>query len=319
MKTFIGESTTVDDKSDTETATGDAAASEAVENKEEKADDAAAKDTSADKSGESDAGASEDKAAKKPKKSADERIAELTAKRREAERAAATKDTELAELRREIEALKGKKSDEPLKQENTDTTSEIKPPDPNDKKYEYGEFDTQYRKDYDKYLRDTARAEAQQALASERKKDEETRKAEAAAAMQQELGKKIDAALEAGIKEFDDFEEALAAFDKIEGNVAPEVAETILKSENFHRLIHYFGKNVAEAKELVSKSPIEQALHLGRLEAKFSANKAAHAEKPKTTKAPDPLPRSRGTNGQFEADDNTTDFAAFMAKHANKL
>jgi len=324
MKSFVGESTTVDEKPAKEAAKEAAKeteeTAEAVETKEEKPAAEADKKADTDDSGESGADAPEGDADKpKKKKSAEERIAELTAKRREAERAAKDEKARNDALQARLDKLEGKKSDEPLKQENNDTTSELKAPDPNDKKYEYGEFDTQYRADYDKYIRDSARAEAKKELAEAAKKTDETRQAEAAAAKQQELGAKLLEHEKAGIKEYDDFEDALEALGKIDTQIAPETTVMLLESEQAHRILYHLGKNPKEAAEIAAKSPIEQARYLGKLEAKFSVEKTATPEKPKTTKAPDPLTRSRGTNGQFDSDDGTTDFSAFMAKHANKL
>ena len=312
-----GDGKTAADKED-KSATKD---EEAVETKEETAEDADEITADADESVESDAGASEDEEKPvKKKKTAEERISELTAKRREAERSAKAEKERSAALEERLNALEGKKSTEDLTTQDPEPTSELKAPDPADKKYEYGEFDTQYRKDYEDYLRQSLRSEIKKEQETERKKAEETRQAEAAAAKQQELGAKLQAHQESGIKEFDDFEDALEALGEIETPIAPETTAMLLESEACPKILYHLGKNPKEAAEIASKSPIEQARYIGKLEARFSADTAAPQEKPKA-KAPQaqtPPTRARGSGGQFKADDATNDFNAFKSRHAGK-
>lgn len=292
---------------------------EVIENAEENADEEVENSPDTDDSDETGADAPEEAQKPKKKKTAEERIAELTAKRREAERTAAEKDDKMAELQRQIDELKGKKPDEDLKPEKDDTKSEVTPPDPNDKKYEYGEFDTEYRKDYEAYLRKSLRAELKQEQEEARQKEEETRQAEAAAAKQQELGDKLLEHQKAGIKEYEDFEDALESLSEVETPISPDTTAMLLESDQAHKILYHLGKNPDEAREIASKSPIEQARYIGKLEAKFSANEAAPKEKPvKTTQAQTPPTRNRGSNGQFKPNDATTDFSAFKAQHAGK-
>lgn len=319
MAKFTGEST-VRDEPAKEPAKKPEENEEVVENKEETAAEKADKATDTDESAESGADAPDDKP--KKKKSVEERIAELkenTYHMREAERRAKEAERRAIEAEARLAALEGKKSDEDLTTEKPDPKSELKAPDPNN--YEYGEFDTKYRQDHEKYLRDSIRAEIKADQEAARAKDEDTRQAQAAAAQQQELAQKRDAAIEEGIKEFDDFEDALSALDEVKDPIAPETAAALLESEHCHRILHHLGKNPTEAAEMAKKTPLEQARYLGRLEAKFSAEKAASTEKPKpkTSQAPEPPSnRARGANGQFTPNDATTDFTAFKERHAGK-
>ena len=297
--------------------------SQDVENKEETGDEDEEKAPDTDESAESGADAPEDgeekaeegkDAAKKKKKSAEERIAEFRRKQGDAERAAEAKEAENAELRRRLEELEGKKQDKDLTDDKSDTKSEDNGPDPYD--FEYGEVDPRY---VSALAEHKAAKIVEKTLAEQRKKDEEARQSSAADAKRQELASKMDAHIEAGIKEFEDFETAIEALQEIDTPIAPETTEALLQSEFAPQILHHLGKNPEEAREMASKSPIEQARYLGKLEAKFSASKAA-PEKPKasTSKAPPPPQRARGANGQFQADDATMNFSDFKARHAGK-
>lgn len=310
MAKFTGESTVKDETP--------AEKLEAVEDKKEKPVEEPKEEASTDDSEESGADAPEGEEKPKKKKTVEERIAELTAKRRDAERESASKDDTIADLQRQIDELKGKKPEEDLTTEKRDPKSEIKPPNPDD--FEYGEFDTKYREAYSEYQDKLVDAKVQSRLDAERKKDVEARQADAADAKRQELGAKLLEHEKAGIKEFDDFEDALSALEDIKTPIAAETTEALLESEHAHKILYHLGKNPKEAAEMASQSPLKQAQYLGRLEAKFSAEAAAKSEKPKpkTSKAPEPPSRSRGANGQFQGDDATTDFKAFRERHSGK-
>lgn len=311
----------------TESSEPDAAeAAKAPDSKEEKAppsdEDAgsAGADKEADVAGaekeenEDDSKASSDKEAdKKPaKKSAQDRFDELTKKRREAERAAAEKDARISALEAEIAGLKtaGQKKD--LTEESVGAKADPDAPKPDD--FEFGEFDS-------RYVSALAAYEAKKIIAAERAKDAETRQAAAADAKALEIGQKLDSHIRSGIEKFEDFESSLEALEKIDGAPSEEARDLILGSEFGAEILHHLGKNTAEAIEMVSKSPIEQARYIGKLEAQFSAQKAAStkSEKAAVTKTPPPpVNRVRGADGKFSAPDDTDDFSAFEAKHTKK-
>lgn len=278
------------------------------------ADKEAAADAAETTETEGDSKAPDDKEAdKKPaKKSAQDRFDELTKKRREAERAAAEKDDRIAALEAEIAGLKtaGKKKD--LTEEKPDVKADPDAPKPED--FEFGEFDS-------RYVSALAAHEAKKIVAAERAKDAETRQADAAAAKAREYGEKLDGHIRSGIEKFEDFESSLEALEKVDGTPSEEARDMILGSEFGAEILYHLGKNPSEAVEMASKSPVEQARYLGKLEAQFSAQKAASTktEKPAVTKTPPPpANRVRGADGKFSAADDTDDFAAFEAKHTKK-
>jgi len=85
---------------------------------------------------------------------------------------------------------------------------------------------------------------------------------------------------------------------------------------------YHLANNRDEAKSIAMMHPLEQARAFGRLEARFLAEAAAKVAEPKPepkvkTDAPEPpTHRARGGGGKFSVDDDTSDFAAFEAKHA---
>jgi hypothetical protein len=250
---------------------------------------------------------------KKPaKKTVDDRIAEITAKRRQAEREAAESAKKVSDLEARLAALESKRASDSdqLTQPAEGAKQDPSAPDPS--KFEYGEVDP-------RYVAALARYEAKQELAEERRKNDEARQADAAARAEQEIAQKLDLQIRRGLEKHDDFETALAALDDIGTPITAEAAQLLVESEYGADLLYYFGKNLAEAEEVAKKSPIEQARHIGKLEARFSAEAdKATDKKPeaKVSKAPTPPEtRVRGSNGQFRVSPDTTDFAAFDAAY----
>lgn len=262
--------------------------------------------------------AEQDESAKEPakKNSVEERIAKITKARREAEREAAARAEEAAAKDRriaELEAqLAGGKKDtkDPLTAGGGGGNGEDAPPDPT--KFDFGEVDP-------RYIAALTRYEARSLLAAERKKDEETRHAAAAAEKAREASAKMEAHIVEGVKKYDDFESVvLEGALKDIPPVAEETAELLRSSEHCADILYHFGKNPEEAAEMAKKSPIEQARYLGKLEAKFSSVKDAPPKKEvKVTKAGAPPERARGADGKFGVSPDTDDFAAFDKAYGN--
>lgn len=248
------------------------------------------------------------------KKTFDERVAAITAKKHEEARARTAAEARVAELEARLAALEGKntQNSDQLTQGAEDAKSDPDAPDPN--KFDFGEVDP-------RYVAALARYEAKKELAEERRKNDEARQAEAAARKEQDIQQKLDAHIRKGVEAYDDFETAYAALDAIETPIAAETAELLLKSDYAADMLYHFGKNVAEAAEVAKRSPLEQALYIGKLEARFAAEKGDKQEtkkpEPKVSKAPTPPEtRARGSNGQYTVSDDTDDFAAFEAKYS---
>lgn len=207
-----------------------------------------------------------------PKKTAQDRINELTRKQREAERD--------AEYWRE-QALKGQ---QPAAQP-APATSEA--PDPQG--YDYGETDA-------RYISDLARYEARQAAREEYGQH----------AAQESLRHQVSAFEARLAQAFPDGEpEGVTALRRAP-SLPVAVQEIILASENGPKLADHLGSRPAELHRLSTLSPALQAYELAKLET------ALTVAKPKTaTTAPDPTPQVRGTGGQFKVSADTSDFLAF--------
>jgi len=264
----------------------------------------------------------EEKPKKKPRKkqSAQDRIKELTAARRRAEREASTSAERLAALEARLAKIEAPDDKGGLTDDNNGAKlEELKAPDPNEvdpktgkAKYEYGEFDPDFRKAEREYDRAIIRQELRADM-------ERSRQDEAASEQATELSQKRDAHLAKGSEKYDDFEdvvlgEALADVP----DPGPEAAALILNSENGDDIMYHLAKNPEEATEMASKPLVEQARYIGRLEAKFSSSSGAPKKKTKkkVSKAPPPPEnKARGTDTKSTVADDTEDFGAFAAKH----
>lgn len=91
------------------------------------------------------------------------------------------------------------------------------------------------------------------------------------------------------------------------------VLEIVGESDIGPKLADHLGANPAELRRLEGLSTVQQARELTRLEARLS-------EPPKpasrtVTEAPEPLPTVRGAGGRFAVPPDTNDFAAFQKAH----
>jgi hypothetical protein len=249
-----------------------------------------------------------------------QRVDILTARLREAER-------EAAELR--ARAGGDKADDDPA-------------PDPNSDKYEFGEADPQF-------IRDFAAHAARQAIKEERAKAAE---ADAATAGQREVAAKLHEGManieKTGAEKYEDFEAKIAeavdarggeplpplvsvgiAVSPAGADIAYRLATDEAASERIEKLAQTnpqqaaieFGKLEGEYldddsdADLNPADPLDMARMLGRMKARLSGKRAPNPVERKTTKAPaPPETRARGGNGQFEVSDDTEDFAAYERK-----
>jgi hypothetical protein len=257
------------------------------------------------------------------------RIDILTARLREAER-------EAAELRTRV-APQTKADDDPA------PDAYAKNEDGSDK-YEFGEADPQF-------IRDFAAHAARTAIKEERAK---ARESDEANAQKQELVTKIQDGMsnieKAGTEKYPDFEEKIGEAIEARGGeplhpmlsigiaVSPAGADVAyrlatdegtaeriegLAKTNPHQAAVEFGKIEGEYladdsdADLNPADPLDMARMLGRMKARLAGKKADPVER-KTSKAPVQEARARGASGQFEAPDDTEDFAAFEKKYMRK-
>lgn len=87
-----------------------------------------------------------------------------------------------------------------------------------------------------------------------------------------------------------DYTEAADAFVGMAG-ANPALAEVLMSSEHGPAVVHYLGRHLDEAANLLSLPVHLQAAHVARLEARVSAPKAKS-----TTKTPDPVPTLGGSS-----------------------
>jgi hypothetical protein len=208
----------------------------------------------------------------RPKKTAKERIDELTAARRQAERD--------AEYWREQAMRHAPQPTAPAPQPNDGK------PDP--QAYASGEFDP----DYIEALTDWKASQAVRQAMSQHEQQVTIR--QQVQGFEQRLAQQFPEGEPAGIS-------ALRR-----APVLPEaMQEIILTSESGPKLADYLGSNPHEFARLSSLTPAKQAYELARLESRLSA------PPPKQTGAPAPAPTLRGVGGKFAPAPDTNDFTAF--------
>lgn len=294
---------------ETEAFTGGEPLEDAAEKPAEKGEPAAQEGGGVPDEGAGD-GTDEGAPGEAPKKvaTAQERINELTRARRQAER-------EAAELRKRLEALEARaepKEPAPKEPEAAKKEALAGPPKPDD--FEFGELDSEYIAAVVKYEAGQQIAEFRQSIAQEREQA-------AAAEQQRAMQEKFQQQAVRGKEKYDDFEEKVVRGAQ-EGAwpLSETLGPLLVESEVGEDIAYHLATNPQEAEEVFRLSPVEQARYFGKVEAKFSAARAAatggEAEKPATTrapKAPAPVPPVKGAGGRFQPSASTDDFAAFEA------
>lgn len=236
----------------------------------------------------------------KPKgKSAQERINEVTAARREAERKAADAERN-AEYWRGV--AEGK--NQPPAEEGSKVDPEAEPDPAN---FEYGEADP-------KFIAETARFHAR---AEWNAQQQQAQLKTTLASMEAKWNTNIAKAVEA----YPDFDAVVTkGADEQKWKCSPVVALGIKDSDVGADVAYHLATNVAESERIYGLPAIEQAREFGKLEGRFLAQAAAKAAPSaeaeptvvKPTAAPTP-PKgmARGAGGKFATPADTDDFSAF--------
>jgi hypothetical protein len=243
----------------------------------------------------------------KAKKSAKERIDELTAEKYELRR-------EIETLRREFEASKPRqeekvkepvKADTPTSAPNPDAVKEDGTP-----IYELGEFDPLFIRDLTKFtIAEETRAakEVEERLAVQKQ----------AEAAQQEISAKWNEKLEAAEKEIPEIRENIAqladVFKDVEPGYGEYLASVIMNSDFGPEIMNHLSQNIGEAQKIVASGPAAATLSIGRLEARFiKADEETPQPKKTVSKATNPPEtRTRGAHGRFAVQHDTDDLDAF--------
>jgi hypothetical protein len=210
----------------------------------------------------------------KPKKSAQERINELTRKAREAER-----DAEY--WRSKATQPEPRQEPEPQGDGRPDPTQ-----------YADGVYDPNYVEDLTSW------------------KADQTVTTRLAQVDSQRATRQAVTAFEAKTAELypEGEPEGLAAFRRIP-QVPMPIQDVILMSDQGPKLADHLGANPRELQRLSALPPHLQAYELAKVEARLTA---PATPRPKVlTDAPEPAPQARGAGGKFKVSPDTDDFSAF--------
>lgn len=244
-----------------------------------------------------------------PKKTAQERINEITRARREAERRAEAAEARTRELEARLSAPP--KEAAPPKVESAKEVAAEGDPKPDD--YEYGELDSGY-------IRALASHEADKRFAELRQQDEQVRTDRALQEKQSAAREQFEVMISSGSKKHEDFyEKVVVGSEKGAWPLSEVLGELILESDVGNDVAYHLATHPEEADRVHRSSPVEQARYFGRMETQFSAGQTAASgtagkPAPRTPKAPQPVETARGAGGQFHATADTDDFSAFEAR-----
>lgn len=277
------------------------------------------------------------------KKDVNSRMGELTRLRREAERREETTRRERDDLRRRLEALERGEKPAALTNDGKGgkNTSQDGKPDPTDAKYQYGELDA-------KYIADLARYETLQAIAEREEGKTKQQKSQQEAEAEAAFNEAKAAFEEAGLSQFDDFEEVVIATTDLPETdpgywpLSQTMGELILDSDHGPAIAYQLASDPKEARKIFKLSAARQAAWFGVKEAEVSAGSAASSKtkqdegegtppaearrarqlpqprngQARESKAPLPLSKVAGAGGNRVPSEATTDFAAFEAMAA---
>jgi hypothetical protein len=261
---------------------------------------------------------SDDKDQRSSRKSARARIKELTKARREAERQNAELVERLARLEGRIDERGGDKGDQKdapagdqqdtSQQDDGVDLSDLKKPDPTDKKYKFGEVDSEYISDMVSYNVEVQMRKQQAAAEKQRQEAAATERLKQVQKGWQTLGQK-------GLELHDDFAKVVfEGAQKGKWALSQTMGEMLPESEVGAQIAYHLARNPKESARVAELSPTEQARYFGRIEAKFLAQSRAakgndDSGEPKRLKAPRKQPR--GSGGRFTRMDAGGQFAEF--------
>lgn len=251
----------------------------------------------------------------KKKKSAQERIDEITAKEKQAARERDALQKERDDLFARLDALE--KNLKPVEKEEVKEAP--KGPQPGDldddgnPKYDLGEYDPLYIRDLTRYETQRATEEMREALKAEREAEVANEKLNAEkTALTTQWQEKL-AKAEESLPDIREKGLALTdTFSGIDEGYGEYLVSAIMSMEHGPEVLYYLSDNVDEAQRIVASGPVAATIALGRLEAQFTGTTK---QKVKVTEAPEPPQQvSRGASGKFEVPDDTDDLTAFAKK-----
>ena len=285
--------------------------SPATEDDTEAPDETGDEDLSEDEGDEEDV--SEEPAPKKGKKSAQERINEITARARESERREAEYLRRLQELEsRSTTEVKAQPAPVPHREQ---LPADAPKPDAVDEKgeplYVLGEFDPNYISDLTKFT-----------IASEtaklRQQDQQNAYAQQIDAAKQNLMTNWAERVQAVEADLPDIRENISTLTEAFANLDPAYGEylaaTIMENNAGPEIMHYLSQNIGEAQQIVASGPRAATIAIGRLEQRLSkddTNEAKGDEKRVSNASPPPASGSRGRGARTSVRPDTDDLDAF--------
>ncbi len=268
--------------------------------------------------------AEQEEPAKKPnRKTAKERISELTAKNREDR---AFFESQIAELKASLEKLE--KNPEPKEQApaaSDEPRLELPDPDAKDANgelvYPLGQFDPKYNAEV---VRRTLRFEREQAAAeAEEKAVEEAKTAaeKAAEEAQAELFTEWSGKLEATEKDIPDLREKIVdledSFKDLEPTHGLFLSEAIMKLARGPEVLYYLSDNIGEAEAIVAMSPLAAAIALGEIQGRLPVKPSEDSNKKRVSTAPNPPIATRGTSASKRVAPDTDNLEDFEREFFN--
>lgn len=253
----------------------------------------------------------------KGKKSARERINELTAKARQAER-------DLAEVRRLLEERDSKQEVEKPQAQSKPAPMAADAPDPDAEsedgtpKYPLGEFDPMYIRDLTKFTIAQER-EADKAARAEEAEREQLQEAE------QELVSHWTSKVGEAMEELPDLETKVGSLEQHFLTMDPDygkyIAATIMSMDYGPHVLDYLADHLDEAQRIADSGPTQATLALARIEARIAVRKEQGNKVDKIvrpTSAPTPPPRNKGMAGKTRVAPDTDDLEAFERSFFSK-
>ena len=192
------------------------------------------------------------------------------------------------------------------------------PPDPS--KYQGGEWDPEFQRARDAYVKDAAAHEAEMRLwrrVQQAAMAQHQQRAQADFQAKAETFQERQAAFAAGVEDY--HEAAGVALATLGRNraVADTIADAIADSDAAPEVLYFLGKNPAEARALAQMTPAAAARHVGRIEARLARERDAATA---ATKAPRPPQTVGGGGGRAHADPrDAKSFAEYEAARMRQI
>ncbi|MBU6231613.1 hypothetical protein KGP36_03000 [Patescibacteria group bacterium] len=242
------------------------------------------------------------------KKTAKDRIDELTAARREAERREQSEREARIALEARLKALeeiKPKEAPKPVIEATAPTADDVN--EDGTAKYPLGEFDPNFIRDLTKFT-----------IAEEQSNIAKAREAQAVEAQRKQFINDLSAKWTEKVNNITetipDFKEKgqnlVSVFNGLDPQYGEFLSTTLMQMEHGPEVLNHLANNIEEATRIVNSGPINAAISLGRLEAQF-----VQKEKPKArpSAAPQPAPVNRGIAVGGEVPGDTDDLDAFSS------